>query len=85
VTDAHVSFQLRHMTGVEHIPNQTDPFPLIKATTHTGHDASGILTPMLQHGQCIIELQFDIAFTDYSDNATHGLNNLIFKDLPAAL
>jgi|TARA_R110000850_G_scaffold41765_6_gene107165 hypothetical protein len=85
MADTHVPFQLGHVTGMKHIPNQANPFSLIKAATDTGHDACSILTPMLKHRQCIIELQFDIAFTDNSDNATHGLNNLVFKDLLAAL
>ena len=71
MTYAHITRQLLHMPGMEHIPDQSVILAQKKPVTITGHDPGSILTAMLESGQRIIYLLIDVLLTDDSDNTAH--------------
>ena len=72
MTDAHVAIQVQHVPGVEDITHQAFILAQVQTAAITRHDARGILTPMLQHGQTIIDRLVDRIKSDDSDDAAHS-------------
>jgi hypothetical protein len=59
------------MVRSKDISHETLSFALEKFAAFTRHDARCVLTPMLQHGQGIIDIGGDIGVSDDSDQSTH--------------
>jgi hypothetical protein len=55
----------------EYIPHQPLTFTLAELATHTSHNASGILTPVLQYRQGIVDIWSDIRLAYQSNQTTH--------------
>jgi len=72
--DAHVALQAHHVTGVEHIPNETHRLAHVELAGLARHDPRGILTAMLQHGQPIIEGLIHRAVAHHADDSAHRLS-----------
>jgi hypothetical protein len=50
VADAGVAGQTQHVTMTKHVPHETVALALLQTILAPGHDAGGILPPMLQYG-----------------------------------
>ena len=59
VADAHGAVKRQHMAGAEHVPNESAALALMQAFPVPRHDARGILAPVLERGQGVIEILID--------------------------
>ena len=71
VADAHGAFELQHMPGVEHIPHQAVVLAQIHPIAVAGDDAGGVLTPVLDDGQAVVQGLIDRVRAENSDDAAH--------------
>jgi hypothetical protein len=73
VADADTAAQLLHMVLAKHITHQALALALAETTAITGHDTGGVLAPVLEHGERVVNLRRDIGFANDSNQATHAL------------
>ena len=66
MADTDVAAQALHVMLAEDIAHQTDAFALMKAIVPAGHDAGGVLAPVLQHGQGVVDFHRDIGPAHHS-------------------
>ena len=71
MANAHHARKSIHVTLVEHIPNQTIAFPQVNSVTFTGHNSSGILPPVLENRQRVIQVIANLAPSNHTHDATH--------------
>jgi hypothetical protein len=71
MADTHVAAQLDHVARTEDIPRKTVVLAQMELVALTGDDTSGILSPVLEHEQRIVERLVDRTFTDDADDAAH--------------
>jgi len=69
--DTHIAAQLDHVSRTEDIARKTVVLAQMELVALTGHDARGILSPVLQHQQRVVERLVDRTFTDDADDAAH--------------
>ena len=70
--DADAPFQQRHRLRVEHVAHQAVALVHAQAGAVHGGDAGGVLAPVLEDGQAVVQLGRDFALADDSDDAAHG-------------
>ena len=71
VSDADIPFQALHVAHFKHILHQTVGLALPEVSTVNGHDPGGILSPVLQHRQGVVEGLIDGGGANYTDNTAH--------------
>ena len=58
--DAHVALEVKHLAGIEDIPDQAVIFAEIKPGTVTGNYTGCILSPVLQDRQAVEQRLVDV-------------------------
>ena len=64
--------QTHHVVLLENIADQTVVLAQMQLTVRLGHDARGVLSPMLQVGQGVVDRLVDRTLADDSYNSAHG-------------
>lgn len=60
-----------HVFLAEDVTHQAVALAKIEVIALARHDAGGILPPMLQHGECIVQVIAHIGPANHTDYATH--------------
>lgn len=71
MANAHIAYELDHMSFIEHIPRQAVVLAQVKLVFVTGHDACGILAAVLQYRQAVIDGLIDDCLAYDTYNAAH--------------
>ena len=71
MADAHVALEPEHVLLLKHILHQPVILALAKYAVVIGHDAGGVLPPVLQHDQRVIDSLVYWLITDNADNPAH--------------
>ena len=71
MTYADVPLQTLHVAHFKHVLHQAIGLALPEVSTINGHDPGGILSPVLQHRQGVVEGLIDGGGANYTDNTTH--------------
>jgi len=77
MTDADITGEAQHMTLSKCVADKTVALALPQSVFAPGYDACCILSPMLQHGQCIINGLIDWTMGDNSDYTAHDSDRLL--------
>jgi hypothetical protein len=77
MTDADIARQPQHVTLVKNVSHQAIALPNVQPVFTPGNDARGILTPVLEDRERIVDGLVDRAFANDSYDAAH--NNKSFK------
>jgi hypothetical protein len=67
MTNANIPLQALHVVLSENIAHQAYTLALVKIAIGKSHNARGVLPPMLQYCQCVINRLVDITGANYAD------------------
>jgi hypothetical protein len=73
VADADVAAKAEHRLAREHVADEAGAFVQSQAIAVDRRDAGGVLAPVLEHGQRVVERRSDFRFSDDADDSAHGL------------
>jgi hypothetical protein len=71
--NADIADHRTHVAGAKNVPYQTVSLMHVERIALRGNDASGVLPPMLEHQQAVVQQLVDGSLRNETKNSTHNV------------